>query len=104
MFGRKKKAKIDDKGYVTFLNDEDGLSSKDYLLILSTGVFFLFVSIGLIMLLFNRELSDMYLQLLDICTPAVITVVGGTMGVQAVESFNNRKKKDEITDEGDDIV
>lgn len=102
---KKRTAKVDKDGYVTFLNDEDGLSSKDYLLLLSTGVFFLFVSIGLIMVLFNQELSPMFLQLLEITTPTVITVVGGTMGVQAVESFNNRKNKQEqeLEDE-EDIV
>ena len=102
---KKRKAKIDRDGYVTFLNDEDGLSSKDYLLLLSTGIFFLFVSIGLVLVLFNQELSPMYLQLLEITTPTVITVVGGTMGVQAVESFNSRKnKRKEEIEEEEDIV
>lgn len=99
----KKKVKVSKDGYVTFLNDEDGLSSKDYLLILSTGIFFIFVSIGLIILLFNRELNDMYIQLLEITTPIVITVVGGTMGVQAVESFNSRKNKKEENNEEEEI-
>jgi hypothetical protein len=80
------------KRYKTFLSDTDGLSAKDYLLLISTGVFFLFVGIGLVLVLFDKEIDDMYLSLLDMVVPVVMTVVGGVMGVQAVEIF--RKKKE----------
>lgn len=101
----KKKAKIDKDGYVTFLNDEDGLSAKDYLLIVSTTIFFLFIGIGLVLVLIGKTIDAMYLSLLDMVVPVVMTVVGGVMGVQAVESFSNRNKNNEENnnDTGDDL-
>jgi hypothetical protein len=81
-------------GYQTFLTDKDGLSAKDYLLIISTSIFFLFISIGLVLVLFQKEINEMYLHLLDMVVPVVMTVVGGVMGVQAVETFSNRQKEE----------
>lgn len=99
---RKKKAIVKD-GYVTFLNDNDGLSAKDYLLILSTSIFFVFVTIGLIMVLFHQEIDKMFLSLLEMIVPVLMTVVGGVMGVQAVESFANRKKDTESIEMEDEV-
>ena len=100
---KKKRAKIDDQGYVTFLNDKDGLSAKDYLLLISTVIFFIFISVGLIMVLVGRKIDEMYLSLLEMVVPVVMTVVGGVMGVQAVETFSNRNKKEENESE-DEII
>lgn len=75
----------------TFLNDKDGLSAKDYLLLISTTIFFLFVSVGLIMILFNQEIDKMYLSLLDMVSPVVMMIVGSVFGINAVEAFTNRK-------------
>ena len=97
-----RKAKIDKHGYVHFLNDGDGFSSKDYLLILSTGVFFIFLSIGLVMSLLNKELNESYLKLLEVTVPIVMTVVGGTMGVQAVESFTSNKNNNQSQTKSDE--
>lgn len=103
-----KKARIDKDGYVTFLNDKDGLSAKDYLLIISTGVFFLALTIGFISVLLGRPLGDEYFALLGAADAVVITVVGGIMGVQGVEVFANRNKDNaESTQEQtkeDDII
>ena len=72
----KKKAKIDKHGYVTFLNDEDGVSAKDYLLILSTTVFFGFIVVGLIMVLFGKNITDDYMKLLDIMDAPLMVIIG----------------------------
>lgn len=90
--------------YKTFLTDKDGLSAKDYLLLISTTIFFLFVSIGLILILLQQEVGAMYLDLLDMVSPVVMTVVGGVMGVQAVETFTNsrRQNRASITDNVDE--
>ena len=108
---RKKNAYVSIDGKprrVTFLNDADGLSAKDYLLIISTGVFFLALTVGFIFVLFGRTLGGEYFTLLDAAAPVVITVVGGVMGVQGVETFVNRKRNDEdLTQdktEEDDII
>lgn len=82
-----------------FINDTDGLSAKDYLLLVSTSVFFFFIIAGLIMAMFNRPFDANYLALLDMVVPVVMTVVGGVMGVQAVETFSNRKNNNDETEE-----
>lgn len=91
-----------------FLNDRDGLSSKDYLMLISTTVFFSFVVIGLVLVLFGKEIDDAYFSLLDSVAPVVMTVVGGTFGVQAVQEFRRRDsdyeaiRKHDQPDEGDE--
>lgn len=91
--------------YMTFLTDSDGMTGKDYLLVISTGVFFLFVSAGLVAVMFGYSFGGMYLDLLQMTVPVVMTVVGGVMGVQAVESFRKPlENNDEETSEGDDTI
>lgn len=77
---------------VTFLNDADGLSAKDYLLLISTGVFFLALTVGFISVLIGRPLGEEYFSLLNAADAVVITVVGGVMSIQGVEVFVNRKQ------------
>ena len=96
---KRARAKVDKEGYVTFLNDADGFSAKDYLLLVSTGVFFLFIVVGLVSVLFNKKIDKVYLDLLDMVVPVVMTVVGGVMGVQAVETFSDRYKPESEEDE-----
>lgn len=85
-----------------FLNDKDGLSAKDYLLLSSTTVFFAFVILGLVMAAFNRPFDTTYLALLEMVAPVVMTVVAGVMGVQAVESFR-QGSPDEPEDDTENI-
>lgn len=74
-----------------FLNDYDGLSAKDYLLLISTGVFFTFIVIGLITLLFDRQIDEMYIELLEMITVPLSTIVVGVMGVNGVEIYTNKR-------------
>lgn len=46
----------------------------------------------------------MYLSLLDMIVPVLMTVVGGVMGVQAVESFTNRKKHNTNSNNSEDDI
>ncbi|UYZ12129.1 hypothetical protein A6764_22175 [Brevibacillus sp. WF146] len=80
----------------TFLNDQDGLSEKDYLLLVSTTVFFLFVAVGLVLVLMGRTLDPMYVTLLDMVAPVLMTVAGGVYGVRAVQEF---RKQPQTADE-----
>lgn len=75
-----------------FLNDKDGLSARDYLLIISTSIFFIFVVVGLILDLIGHEFGNMYLPLLDMIAPVVMTIVGSVAGVDITEKITNRKK------------
>jgi hypothetical protein len=80
----------------TFLNDQDGLSEKDYLLLAATTVFFVFVVIGLVLVLMGRPINAMYFTLLDMVAPVLMTVAGGVYGVRAVQEF---RKQAQTSDE-----
>ncbi len=69
----------------------DGVNEREYLLIISTSVFFLFVAIGLILTLLGRKIDGMYLSLLDMVSPVVMMIVGSIFAVSGVEAFTNRK-------------
>lgn len=81
--------KIKNKINNSFLTD-GYFSEKDFLLAISAGVFFLFVTVGLIMALFQQEISLMYLSLLDMVSPVVMTIVGGVFGINIAETVVNR--------------
>ncbi len=74
----------------TFLNDQDGLSEKDYLLLAATTVFFVFVVIGLVLVLMGRPIDAMYITLLDMVAPVLMTITGGVYGVRAVQEFRKQ--------------
>lgn len=113
---KKKKLKLkgflNEKGeFETFVNDKDGLSAKDFLLLVSVGVFFAALIVGFIAVLFGKKLGDEYFLLISAASPVVITVVGGVMGVQVAEIGSDAYKsgRQTKTDEGnyeseDDIL
>ena len=76
----------------TFWNDRDGLSEKDYLLITATTVFFLFVVIGLTLVLLGKPIDQMYISLLDMVAPVLMTITGGVFGVRAVQEFRRQRE------------
>lgn len=101
MFRRRKQKMtvVDGKpALVTFIRDKDGLSAKDFLLIVSILVFFGALLVGFISVIAGRILSDTftlgddYFDLLSAAAPVVMVVVTGVMGVQGVEIFANRNK------------
>ncbi|WNF07494.1 hypothetical protein [Brevibacillus borstelensis] len=85
----------------TFLNDRDGVSERDYLLLAATTVFFVFVVIGLILVLLGRPIDAMYIALLDMVAPVLMTITGGVFGVRAVQEFR-KKKSDTAEEEAED--
>lgn len=91
----------------TFLNDRDGVSERDYLLLAATTVFFLFVVIGLILVLIGRPPGEMYIALLDMVAPVLMTITGGVFGVRAVKEFRKPREQsptDEIEAQEVDYV
>lgn len=80
-----------------FWNDRDGVSEKDYLLIAATTVFFLFLAVGLVLVLLGHQIDDAYLSLLNMASPVLMTVAGGMYGVRAVQEF--RKQPENNPDE-----
>ena len=92
---RKQSMTVDGKpAVVTFINDKDGLSAKDFLLIASIVVFFGALTVGFVAVLLGRALGDEYFSLLSAAAPVVMVVVTGVMGVQGVEIFANRNQQE----------
>lgn len=89
--------------WTTFITDKDGMTARDFLVFISIGVYFFFLSAGLTVYLFGRELDAMYLGILDSAMPVVITVVGGVMAVQGVESFKRPAKQIKTVEETEPI-
>lgn len=79
----------------SFLTD-GFVSERDFLIVVSVGVFFLFVSVALIMLLFQKEINPMYLELLDMVSPVVMTIVAAVFGTSVAEIVANRPKREVI--------
>lgn len=79
--------------WTTFITDDDGMTARDWLIVVSTAVYFTALAIGFAVILFGKALDPMYLALLESTMPVVITVVGGVMGVQAVETFKRPAKQ-----------
>lgn len=81
----------------TFLNDEDGVSAKDFIML---GSFILFATsyiCGLIFVIIGRDLSKDFFDLMSIGNPVVMTVVASVMGVAGIEVVSNAivRHKDE---------
>lgn len=84
-----------------FLNDGDGISQKDYLLVFSTSIFFVFILIGLIMSLLGKAISQTYLDLLYMVAPVLMTITGGVFGVSAVQEFKKERKQLDTQEQND---
>lgn len=105
------KASVDDDGNLHFW--EDGVNERDWLILLTSIVFFGGIFIGLILTIVGMfmgfELPDKYLQLIEAMDVVIVTIVGGLFTVKATQTIANRKtNKDDSSDvnnhnEGDDI-
>lgn len=92
------------KRFLSFMSDSDGVSAKDYLLLVSTGVFFLALTVGFISVLIGRPLGDEYFALLGAADAVVITVVGGVMSVNVAEVLKRPKDDVKSTESEDDAI
>ena len=103
MFKKKNiKASVDKDGYIHFLNDRDGFSSRDYLLLISTVVFFGFITIGLVMLLCNQRIDPMYIELLSMVDAPLMTIVAGIMSVNGIQIYTENKKEEKQSSNKDE--
>jgi hypothetical protein len=69
----------------TFLNDSDGFSNRDYIL-LAISPYFLFWAIAVGMSLMGYEVPESFYRLMDSVSGVVMTTIGGVYGVQAIHS------------------
>lgn len=107
MRGKKVAGYVDEKGkFRHFGNDEDGLSARDFLMLVVVGLFSVAFVIGLIMILIVGKISKDFFSLLEISQPIFITVVTGVMGVQAVDvistAITSKKSSDKDPEYDDD--
>jgi hypothetical protein len=72
-----------------FLNDEDGLSAKDYLMLVFTTPYILGWVAVLITMLTGHTVSNQVIDLLASMNGIEMTIVGGWFGYQAVSAFAN---------------
>lgn len=74
------------KLFKTFLNDSDGFSAKDYLMVTFGTIFVLMVVTAFIVSLVTTlpAASIAVIQLLD---GVMITIVGGVFGIQGIKEF-----------------
>lgn len=92
------KGVVDEKGNViTFMNDRDGFSAKDFIMMVTIGLFSLSFITALILIVLGREINDSFFRLMEVGKPVFITVIGGVMSVQFTEAItstlNNRHTK-----------
>ena len=74
------------KKAINFIRDEDGLSAKDYLMLVFTSVYILQQLTCFILALFNK-LPDGVTAIMDSLDAVVITIIGGVFSITAVQEF-----------------
>lgn len=82
--------------FMTFLNDHDGFTSKDFLLAGSFVSYILFWAIGLVRDLMGIPVGESYIELLEQMRYIVFTIVTGVFAVSGVnmgiEAYKNKNK------------
>ncbi len=81
---------------IFFLNDEDGFSSRDFLLVTSMGMYFVLFVYCMWSLVTQHTIPESAFSLFASTDGVVITVVGGTMGVVGIEKFVASRKKEQV--------
>lgn len=84
---------------MTFINDGDGLSAKDVLMILAIVLFTLSFVAGLVKIMIGSTLGHEFFDLMQVAQPIFITIIGGVMGVQCTEAITRSiSKRAEVVD------
>lgn len=87
------KTKITSKLF--FLNDDDGFSSRDFVLVATVSMYFILFIYCIFSLIMYREIPSGAFDLFEATDSIIITVVGGTMGVVGIEKYVASRKKPE---------
>lgn len=69
------------------------IDHRDFLLLATSFSFFTFIVIGLVMLLMGMPIDPMYIELLSMMTPILITITSGIFGVSAIQTFKGDNKE-----------
>ncbi|GKV67611.1 hypothetical protein NCCP2716_01090 [Sporosarcina sp. NCCP-2716] len=65
---------------------------------MSVSTFFVFAALGMILSAFGVEMSNTYMEILDMTVPPLLTIIGAVFAVEGVGLFANRKTKKEVSD------
>lgn len=72
------------KVFKSFLNDKDGFSAKDYLMVIFSGLYVILMLTTFGMALTGFEISQ-FLKLLQSLDGIVMTIIGGVFGLNAIQ-------------------
>lgn len=95
------KAEIDKKGVLTFLEDEDGVTERDWVILLTSSVFFGGIAIGMIVVIlgmfFGFTLPPQYIELIKTMDAPIGIILGGLFAVKGVQTWSENRgtKKEE---------
>lgn len=104
------KAEIDKKGVLTFLEDEDGVTERDWVILLTSTVFFGGIAIGMFVVIlgmfFGFTLPPQYIELIKTMDAPIGIILGGLFAVKGVQTWSEgrkpeKKKEDEYIMEDD---
>lgn len=80
------------KFFKNFVNDEDGFSAKDYLMVIFSTLFVIF-SVVAFTLAIRGDLNPQVLEIIQSMDGILMTIVGGVFSVQVVKEFKQPKNK-----------
>lgn len=78
------------KKWLTFWNDDDGFSAKDFLMILFCVLFALFLITAFVLSLVTGTLPAATIAVIGMMNVVVPTIVGGVFGVQVVKEIKKQ--------------
>lgn len=71
-----------------FINDDDGFSAKDFLMVLFGGLYAVFLIVAFVTPYFGI-VNPVALEIIQSMSGLVMTIVGGVFAVQSVREFRN---------------
>lgn len=72
-----------------------GITDRSFIMLASVITFFLFASVGMIASFFI-EINEVFLEILKMTSPVLMTITAATFSIDGVEKFTDRKTKQEI--------
>ena len=100
MFKKKNiKASVDDDGNLHFW--EDGINERDWLVLLTSAVFFgsifIGVTISILSMFMDIELPPVYIELIKTMDIPITTIVGGIFANKVAQTIVTKKDTDNVS-------
>lgn len=78
----------------TFMNDYDGFSAKDFLMVLFGGLYALFLVLAFFAPFFGISVAAGAMSVIGNMSGVIMTIVGGVFAVQSVREFRSNRDND----------